>query len=99
MTARRRVASSHRCSCLAGPRFRACEVAREAARKAIAGAGGVEDIFQQVPRHHEVRAFAEEQRAKLPALDHQGVRPHGDNFRQRRGANCFHPRASAPRYR
>src|SRR5580700_4519245 len=33
---------------------RAGERAHEAARKTVAGAGGIEDVFEQISRHHEV---------------------------------------------
>ena len=52
------------------------QVADEAAGEAIARAGGVEDVFQQIARHHEVVVAAEQDGAVFAALDDQRVRPH-----------------------
>src|ERR1035437_3727644 len=52
------------------------QIADEAAGEAIARAGRVEDVFQQIARDHEVLALAEQDGAVLAALDHQGVRTH-----------------------
>src|ERR1039457_2749656 len=59
-----------------GRRAPARQVADEPARKAIARPGGVKYVVQQIARHHEVFAAAEQNRAVLAAFDHQRVRPH-----------------------
>ena len=56
------------------------EIADEAAGEAIARAGGVEDIFQQIARRHEVAAAAEQDGAVFAALDDQRVRAHLQNL-------------------
>src|SRR4051794_19744969 len=45
------------------------EVADEAAGEAVAGAGRVENVFEEVAGRHEVTASAEQDRAILAALD------------------------------
>src|ERR1044071_4105191 len=55
------------------------QVADEAARKAVARAGWIEDGLEQVPGHGEVRVFAKQHRAILAALDHQSMRTHAEN--------------------
>src|SRR5260370_37601834 len=59
------------------------KISDEAASKAIARAGGIEDFFQQITRHHEVLAAMEQDGAILTALDHQRVRTHIDNLGSR----------------
>src|ERR1039457_143406 len=50
------------------------QVADEAAGEGIARARRVEDVFQQIARHHEVLAAAEQDGAVLAALDDERVR-------------------------
>ena len=57
------------------------QIADEAAGEAIARAGGIEDIFQQIAGHHEVGVAAEQHGAVLAALDHQRMRTHLQNLR------------------
>src|ERR1017187_5286776 len=52
-----------------GRRAAARQVADEPARKAIARPGRVEYVFQQIARHHEVLAAAEQNRPVLAAFD------------------------------
>src|SRR5579863_2230447 len=52
------------------------QVADEAAREAIAGAGGIEDVFKQVAGHDEQGVVPEQHGAKFAAFDHQRVRAH-----------------------
>src|ERR1022692_3053704 len=56
------------------------QVADEAAGEGIAGAGGVEDVFQQIARHHEVLAAAEQDGAVFAALDDERVRTHFHDY-------------------
>src|ERR1035438_8542558 len=56
------------------------QITDEAAGEAIARAGGVEDILQQIARDHEVLALAEQDGAVLAALDDQRVRAHGHDL-------------------
>ena len=58
------------------------QVADEAAGEAVARAGGIEDILQQVTRGHEVAAVTEEDGTVLAALDDQGTRPHAMDGRR-----------------
>src|SRR5260370_32253558 len=46
------------------------QIAEEAAGEAIARAGGIEDVFQQIARHHEVLVAADKGGGILAALDH-----------------------------
>src|ERR1017187_1942217 len=55
------------------------QIADETAGEAIARPGGVEDVFQQIARDHEMLALAEQNRAILTALNHQSMRTHFHN--------------------
>src|SRR5689334_7423919 len=52
------------------------EVADEASGEAVAGAGRVEDVFEQVARSHKVTAASEKDGAILSAFDDQRMRSH-----------------------
>src|ERR1035437_4534732 len=52
------------------------QMANETAGEAIARAGRVEDVFQQIARDHEVLTAAEQDGAVLATIDHQRVRTH-----------------------
>src|SRR5258706_5535383 len=56
------------------------QVADESARETIAGAGGIENIFEQITGHDEIGVAAEQHRSILAALDHQSMRPHVQNL-------------------
>ncbi len=56
------------------------QVADETAGEAIARAGRIKDIFQQITRDHEKRIAPEEHRAIFAALDDQRVRAEIENL-------------------
>src|SRR5260370_10543084 len=56
------------------------QVADEAARETVAGAGGIEDVFEQVSGHYKERVAPEQHGAILAALDHHGGRAHVQNL-------------------
>src|SRR6185436_4573512 len=57
------------------------QVSDEAAGEAIARAGGIEHLLQQVAGDHEMAVLAEQNGAELAPLDDQRVRAHTQNLR------------------
>src|SRR5258705_4577270 len=52
------------------------QIADESAGESIARASRIENVFEQVPGHDEIRVAAEQHRAELAAFDYQSMRPH-----------------------
>src|SRR6266404_3016928 len=55
------------------------QVSDESSGEAVAGAGRVEHVFEQVTGHDEIRVVAEQHRAVFASLDDQRVRTHIEN--------------------
>ena len=57
-----------------------CQVTDESAGEAIAGARGIEYIFQKIARDHEQGIVAKQHGSVFAAFDHQCIRPHVQNL-------------------
>src|SRR5207249_4653262 len=72
------------------------QIADIASGEAVAGAGGIEHLLQEIAGNHEVGVLAEQDSPVFAALDHQRMRSHEENL-FRRSAKIIHDREQ-PRF-